>query len=137
MKIYLAGPLFTMSEIEWNRTLSAKLKHAGFDTFLPQKECEGKENREIFEICRNGIDSCDIVLGNVDGTDADSGTCWEIGYAYAKGKKVYLYRTDFRKYGDDGHTNLMLSYGCELFFVVKKNIDEIVETMIAVRNGDL
>ena len=41
----------------------------------------------------------------------DSGTAWECGYAYAKGKPLVCYRTDFRITGDTEGApyNLMLS----------------------------
>ena len=37
----------------------------------------------------------DIVVANMDGSDPDSGTSWECGYAYRK-KPVILFRADFR-----------------------------------------
>jgi nucleoside 2-deoxyribosyltransferase len=36
----------------------------------------------------------------MDGADPDSGTAWECGYAYAKGKPVVLFRSDLRVSGD-------------------------------------
>ena len=32
----------------------------------------------------------------MDGPDPDSGTCWEVGYAYGTKKAIVLVRTDFR-----------------------------------------
>lgn len=40
------------------------------------------------------IDRCDIVAANVNafrGPEPDSGTCFELGYGYAKGKALYAY----------------------------------------------
>ncbi len=40
------------------------------------------------------IDRCDIVAANVNafrGAEPDSGTCFELGYGYAKGKALYAY----------------------------------------------
>ena len=48
----------------------------------------------------------------MDGSDPDSGTAWEIGYAYAKGTPIILLRTDFREWGGrtgDAPYNLMLT----------------------------
>jgi nucleoside 2-deoxyribosyltransferase len=53
------------------------------------------------------VDSSDIVVAVLDGVDVDSGTAWEIGYAYAKGKPVVGLRTDFRDLSD-GIVNLMV-----------------------------
>lgn len=54
----------------------------------------------------------DIVVAVLDGSDADSGTAWETGYACAKGIPVIGVRTDFRLQGDDKGLNLMLSRSC-------------------------
>jgi nucleoside 2-deoxyribosyltransferase len=129
-KIYLAGPLFTVPEKEWNALLACELKLKGYKPFLPQDECCGT-NEEIFSKCVSGIDSRDIVLANVDGTDADSGTCFELGYAYGKNKRIICYRTDFRKCGDDGFVNLMLSKSCDEFWIVD-SIYDLVETFCAL-----
>jgi nucleoside 2-deoxyribosyltransferase len=52
-----------------------------------------------------------MVVACMDGADPDSGTAWECGYAYAKGKPIVCYRTDFRISGDTAGApyNLMLS----------------------------
>ena len=51
-----------------------------------------------------------MVLAVLDGADADSGTCWECGYSYAKGKPVIGLRTDFRNSGDTRGFNAMIYY---------------------------
>jgi nucleoside 2-deoxyribosyltransferase len=51
----------------------------------------------------------------MDGADPDSGTAWEVGYAYGKGKPTILIRTDLRKTGSDGSGyNAMLSQSATL-----------------------
>src|SRR6202012_1812766 len=59
----------------------------------------------------NALNWADLVVACMDGPDPDSGTAWECGYAYAKGKPVVCYRTDFRITGDTEGApyNLMLS----------------------------
>ncbi|MCU1602092.1 MAG: nucleoside 2-deoxyribosyltransferase [Frankiales bacterium] len=47
------------------------------------------------------IRSCDAVLAVLDGVDVDSGTAAEIGFAYALGKLVVGWRSDFRLAGDN------------------------------------
>jgi nucleoside 2-deoxyribosyltransferase len=58
------------------------------------------------------IDACDMVFAVLDGTDVDSGTAAEIGYAFAKGKPILGYRGDFRLSADnDGAVvNLQVEY---------------------------
>ncbi len=52
------------------------------------------------------------MLAVLDGVDVDSGTAAEIGYAFAKCKKILGYRGDFRLSADnDGSTvNLQVEY---------------------------
>ncbi|MDD3248656.1 MAG: nucleoside 2-deoxyribosyltransferase, partial [Methanosarcina sp.] len=90
--IYLAGPLFTHAELEYNRKLKDMLLNNGFSVFLPQEDAEdAAQERErqsqecIFRKCVEGVDTSDLVVAILDGVDVDSGTAWEIGYAYAKG----------------------------------------------------
>ncbi len=45
----------------------------------------------------------------LDGPDPDSGTCWELGYAYARGKLSIVYRTDFRLFKGSDPINLMMT----------------------------
>lgn len=111
MKIYLAGPLFTTAEQEFNRRLRDLLESSGYEVWLPQ-EHEPRERRAqaIFQSDVAGLDDSDVVVANMDGPDPDSGTCWECGYAY-KTKPIILFRTDFREAGDvpGSPFNLMLS----------------------------
>ncbi|MBA2750046.1 MAG: nucleoside 2-deoxyribosyltransferase [Tatlockia sp.] len=37
---------------------------------------------ELFNICIRGLDAASMVLVILDGTDADSGSCFEVGYAF-------------------------------------------------------
>ena len=61
------------------------------------------------------IRDCDFVIGILDGVDVDSGTASEIGFAYGIGKRIFGFRTDSRKTGDnDGSTvNLQVQYWIE------------------------
>ncbi len=113
--IYFAGPLFTSAERLFNLRLEAVLKEKiGVEIFLPQRECSELTVPEmIFSRCRDGVKNCRLVLAVLDGTDADSGTAWETGYAHGLGKPVIGLRTDFRQTGEDRGLNLMLSCGCE------------------------
>jgi nucleoside 2-deoxyribosyltransferase len=113
-RVYLASPLFTHAELDYNRKLRDLLLNKGFSVFLPQEDAvdvlheREKQNQEcIFKKCVEGLDSSDIVVSVLDGADVDSGTAWEIGYAYARGKPVIGLRTDFRILSD-GIVNLMI-----------------------------
>lgn len=61
---------------------------------------------------RMAIDDADALLAVLDGTDVDSGTAAEIGYAFAKGKRIVGYRGDFRLSADNEGSvvNLQVEY---------------------------
>jgi nucleoside 2-deoxyribosyltransferase len=96
MRIYFAGPLFSAAELDWNATLAAALRSAGHEVFLPQEQEPGKDAAGIFTTDVGGIDWADVLVAIMDGADPDSGTCWEVGYAYRK-KPIVLVRTDMRR----------------------------------------
>jgi nucleoside 2-deoxyribosyltransferase len=96
MKIYLAGPLFSTAERDFNARLAQLLRDLGHEIWLPQESEQATMTpARIFEEDVAGIDWAEVVVANMDGPDPDSGTCWECGYAYRK-KPVVVFRTDFR-----------------------------------------
>jgi nucleoside 2-deoxyribosyltransferase/predicted secreted protein len=113
-RVYLAGPLFSEAERQYNIRVAELLRSYAYDVYLPQETGDSdsmrgvEAHREIFAMNREQLDASDIVVAIIDGSDADSGTAWEMGYAYAKGIPVYAVRTDFRIVGDFERVNLML-----------------------------
>jgi nucleoside 2-deoxyribosyltransferase len=96
MKIYLAGPLFSTAERDFNARLTERLRERKHEVYLPQESEQATMTpKQIFDADVGGIDWADVVVANMDGADPDSGTCWECGYAYGK-KPVVVFRTDFR-----------------------------------------
>jgi nucleoside 2-deoxyribosyltransferase len=130
LRIYLAGPLFALGERCLNRQLARLLEQelAGAQVLLPQDfKHEGRFNSprafgSIFKACLDGIDSSDCVVAWLDGADSDSGTAFEVGYAFAKKVPVVGVRTDFRQNQERG-LNVMLSRGC-VAFVHRPSFDE-------------
>jgi nucleoside 2-deoxyribosyltransferase len=110
MKIYMAGPLFSTAELAFNRELAGLLRARGHEIFLPQEHEQRKDMpRAIFESDVKGLDWADAVVACLDGPDPDSGTCWELGYAYARKKLCIVYRTDFRLFKGSDSINLMMT----------------------------
>jgi nucleoside 2-deoxyribosyltransferase len=113
MKIYFAGPLFTLAEKNFNRSLRDELVALGHEVFLPQEsEVSSRVALDHLEVAREdqrAIYKSDVLIANLDGAMVDDGTAVEVGMAIAKGKKTVGYRTDFRVSGDDPkiHVNLM------------------------------
>jgi len=110
MKLYFAGPLFTTAQRTWNAEVTAALRAAGHQVFLPQEKEPGKDAAGIFAADVAGIDAADGLVAIMDGLEPDSGTCWEVGYAYGVKKPIVLVRTDFRAMaGNAGEYNPMLT----------------------------
>ena len=113
-RIYLAAPLFSDAEREYNRNLASLLREHLFEVYLPQDMGDDSHERntaahqEIFDRHLCALAESDLMVAVIDGADADSGTAWEIGYAYARGIPVISVRTDFRMAGHHELTNLML-----------------------------
>ena len=107
--MYFAGPLFTGPERSWNADITAALRAAGHQVFLPQEKGLEQGAAAIFAADVAGIDWADAVVAIMDGPDPDSGTAWEVGYAFGK-RPILLVRTDFRtQAGTLGDYNPMLT----------------------------
>jgi len=107
-KIYIAGPdVFERDSIEIGKKYTQLCEKYGFigqyplDNVIDFNQAKRKIAQDIFVANEKLIDESDIVIANLNsfrGKEADSGTVWECGYAYAKGKKVYGYMQSKRSY---------------------------------------
>jgi nucleoside 2-deoxyribosyltransferase len=132
VRVYFAGPLFTGAERAWNAEVAEALRAAGHEVFLPQENELGKDTAGIFAADVGGIDRADGVVAIMDGPDPDSGTAWEVGYAFRK-KPIVLVRTDFRtlagRYGD---YNLMLTEAATIRLdLPQSTTTEVADAIIA------
>lgn len=102
MKVYLAGPFFNPTErgnVERARDI---LKERGLKLFVPMEHfIEGGEDmpnnvwgQKVFEMDKEAIFQCDIVVALYYGLYSDSGTAWEIGFANAINKKIIIVHCD-------------------------------------------
>lgn len=137
MKIYLAGPLFTLAERQFNLQMAGGLRAHGHEVWVPQENEPPHKDADmglkIFQKDVEGLEFADIIVACMDGPDPDSGTCWECGWAYAKNKPVITFRTDFRADGDvpGAPFNLMLVHSSVMLFMPWVDLYEIVETVHA------
>lgn len=130
--IYLAGPLFTLAEKMFNWHFAERLREelSNINIILPQLEIGKIEANQhfaqnAFKRCLDMVDECQLVIAVLDGSDADSGTCIEMGYAFSKGKPIIGVRTDLRSSEDRG-LNLMVSNICtRLIWEPTDNIDAL------------
>jgi nucleoside 2-deoxyribosyltransferase len=137
MKIYMAGPLFSSAELAFNRELAGLLRERGHEVFLPQEHEQRKDlPRAIFESDVKGLDWADAIVACLDGPDPDSGTCWELGYAYARKKLSIVYRTDFRLFKGSDPINLMMTESADHVIIMPTTDVADLATAIAGRLDD-
>ena len=97
-KVYLASPFFDDAELERVDKVKEILDSKGLEVFSP-KEHQNEHlefgsiewRKATFENDVKHIDWCDVVVAIIcKGNYDDSGTAWELGYAYATNKPVVL-----------------------------------------------
>ncbi|GAA4325291.1 nucleoside 2-deoxyribosyltransferase [Pigmentiphaga soli] len=103
MRIYLAGPdVFRPDAAAYGRWLKAQCARHGLQGVFPfdtdEEAGAGRQGMDAAQaICRANlalIDEVDAVMANLEpfrGQEPDSGTVFEIGYAHARGKPVWVY----------------------------------------------
>ncbi len=103
-KVYVAGPLFNTHERKYLEQITAALETEGFETFLPHRDAgilgdlsDIRERERLFRGDMHALEACDLVVALLTGADQDSGTCGELGYAYAKGKPCFGISDDVRR----------------------------------------
>jgi len=109
--IYLGGGLFNAGERLHNLTLEKALytvateREIEIDITLPQRKALERfiPEEERFDVKGIVSDCYDdsknpkkLLIGNIDGADADSGTSFEEGVAINSKGEAIVYRTDFR-----------------------------------------
>lgn len=97
----------------WQLTPESMIQDVNsIENWLEKKSEWARLNRIIAENNKKGIEESDGLLAVLDGTDVDSGTAAEIGYAAALKKKICGYRSDFRRSGDNEGAviNLQVEY---------------------------
>jgi len=98
MKVYIASPFFDDEQLELVKLIENMLTVNKIDFFSPRSEgilndmsIEEKEKslKKIFQSNVDNIDNCTMVIAVID--DWDTGTVWELGYAYGKEKPIFTF----------------------------------------------
>ncbi|GLS02993.1 hypothetical protein GCM10007860_01360 [Chitiniphilus shinanonensis] len=103
--VYLAGPgVFRQDALAWGSQLAALCDQHGLsglfplDNQLPPGLDPIQQRQWLFDANCGAIRHADLVLADCrafrSGSEPDSGTAFEIGYAHALGKPVYLWLPD-------------------------------------------
>ena len=115
----VAGPPFNATERAAAEGVEAICRRAGFRTFLPHRDAgllgqQGKTPAQVFRADVAGLARADLVVAILNGPTVDTGTAWEIGYAFAKGKTVIGYLDDLRAHRGPDPVDLMISRSCSI-----------------------
>jgi len=101
LKIYWANSLFNEADRRFNEYCAAKLRHAGYEVFLPQ---EADENRgvsptaqDIFRVDTVRVMDSDLMVACLDQETIDCGVACEIGLAYSYNVPIVGLYTDIRQ----------------------------------------
>ncbi|MGB3943791.1 MAG: nucleoside 2-deoxyribosyltransferase [Methanothrix sp.] len=139
ISVYLAGPLFSRSEIEGAGYIKGEIEAALGDrveVVWPFEMASGTIV-EIFRVNRSALGRSPLMVAILDGAQVDDGTAWEVGYHYALfGRRAIGIRTDIRKAGEasESTVNLMIELSCRA--VVKDvpgllaELDRALEEMV-------
>ena len=114
-KIFIAGPIFSEGERDYNVRIDSICKEIGYKTFMAQRDVGIVANNtleEAFNSDLNNLKNSDIIVANLDGVDVDSGTAWELGYASSLNKPIIGIRSDVRMYRKFMPLNLMIFKSC-------------------------
>ncbi len=134
LRLYLAGPLFSVAERTFNHNLK-KLLTSYFDVYLPQEDGgliihmikaglpPKLASQKVFDIDIRATNECDVFLIILDGRAVDEGAAFELGFAHAKGKPCYGLKTDFRQLLAFGN-NPMIDGPIKKIF---ENIEELLD----------
>ena len=132
MKVYIAGALFTEGDRYILEKIDSYLRSQSVDTFLPHRDIGFSEDTEsIYLGDLEMLHSCDAVVALLHGPDIDSGTAWEIGYARARGLKVFGIIDDVRIPNPHTQMNVMIAHSVE----VVPSFDHLRDRLISLGNG--
>lgn len=94
-KLYLAGPdVFRKDSQSFFLWAQQTCRVCGFEAICPSDGDGTSEN--IFRNNLKRIQEADLLLANLNpfrGVEPDSGTVWEVAYAYGLGKSAFAYMT--------------------------------------------
>ncbi len=129
--VYIAGPLFTPAERRYLEELTAEVEAAGFPTYLPHRDgglasADRRDTRAFYDADIRALGACRVVVAVLNGTDVDSGTAFEIGYAVARNLPVLGLYEDIRVSAPHDF-NAMIANGCRVFASRKDLLEALKE----------
>ena len=163
VRVYCAGPMFSVGDKHEMQLLAESLESSGYDTYLPQRD--GLEMGELLtdlpvlqtlkkvkmiemeyftywvqmaifclDIYCLYVDT-DVVVMNLNGRVPDEGACCEVAMAFTAGKPIIQYKQDFRSLMMDRDNPMVagLSIGPVGGFDYCHNMDELPDRIEKTR----
>lgn len=127
--IFIAAPLFTEAERNYNVRIDNICRSLGFTTFMAQRDVgivTETSTEQVFLQDLENLQKADIIVANLDGIDVDSGTAWELGFAFANSKPIICIRSDVRMYRNFLPVNLMIKQSGILIH----SLDELTQILL-------
>lgn len=130
-KLYIAGKLWEKEDRKKVEEIDRLCKSLGHETFLPHRDAgiykEGMDSEPIFKKDRDMVDWCDAIIALLDWKGISSGTAWELGYGYAKKKKIICLVEDKKSVNKEFRT-------CVMCFNSGKLIESLEELKKELKN---
>lgn len=112
--IYLAAPFFNEKERSAVERLATELRGL-YKVYVPMEHTiedawnlsNNEWGKRVFDEDIRAIDNSKMVVVLDWGHYGDTGTAWECGYAYGKGKNVHRFRMN-----QESVYSLMMEFGC-------------------------
>lgn len=131
-EIYISGPLFTPAERVYLEKIDEICQFLGLSTYLPHRDAGfglavGASVKQFFMKDLEMLIHSKHVVAVLNGPDVDSGTAWEIGYAYACKKPILGIREDIRI----GDVNLMIDCSIKIvtsFSELERQLKELASS---------
>lgn len=103
MKIYFAQIMDNLAYFEHEKKIADLLESMGHEVYFPwrdegvifEQQSTEEDSKKTFDNDVDHIRECDCMIAYIDGNDP--GTAVEAGIAYALGKPIALYATEFQK----------------------------------------
>ena len=103
MNIYFAQIMDNLAYFEYEKKIADMLENMGHTVYFPwrdegvifEQQSTEEDSKKTFNVDVDHIKDCDCMIAYIDGNDP--GTAVEAGIAYALGKPVALYATEFQK----------------------------------------
>lgn len=98
MKIYIASAMFTKEDQNRINKHAKLFRQLGHEVYVPHEyQVPNADNisnagwaKQVFHHDIEALDQADAIYYFCEGMCGDIGAAWECGYAYAKGKRIFV-----------------------------------------------